>query len=104
MGGLQVWSNDIEAALNSHPHIAESAVGGVNDAESGECVIAWIVREGDQLIDPGELVSWCCASLAAYKVPTEIIFIEVIPNTEVGKILRRKLIAVYINQSDPPKS
>jgi acyl-coenzyme A synthetase/AMP-(fatty) acid ligase len=67
-------------------------------------VIAWIVRRGDQQINSGELSTWCRACLAAYKVPTGIIFVEALPKTGVGKILRRELIAGYLKQYDPPKS
>ena len=104
VGGLQVWPNEIEEVLNSYPPVAESAVGGVPDVESGERVIAWIVRKDDQQIDPGELVTWCRARLAAYKVPMEIVFIETLPKTGVGKKLRRELIAGYLKPYDSPKS
>ena len=96
VNGLQVWPNEVEAALNSHPLVIESAVGGVPDLDSGERVIAWIVNKGEQQIDTDELITWCRARLAAYKVPSEFISTDSLPKTGVGKILRRELIAGYL--------
>lgn len=103
VGGFQVWPNEIETVLNSNPKIKESAVGGVPDIEKGEKVIAWIVRKNDQDLDTDEILQWCEKFLVFYKLPSEIFFIDVIPRTGVGKILRRDLISKYIKKNDPNK-
>lgn len=100
VGGFQVWPNEIEAVLNAHPSIQESAVGGIPDIEKGEKVIAWVVRKYDQKLDPDEILRWCEKQLVFYKLPSEMLFVDSIPRTGMGKVLRRALIAGY-NQKDP---
>ena len=56
VGGFQVWPNEVEAVLNSHPKIQESAVGGVPDVEKGEKVIAWVVIKNDMEIEQKEIL------------------------------------------------
>ena len=100
VGGFQVWPNEIEGVLNSHPKIQESAVGGIPDMEKGEKVIAWVVKKSDEKLDEKEIHQWCEKQLVFYKLPAEIIFVDKIPKTGVGKVLRRELIASY-NKKDP---
>lgn len=100
VGGFQVWPNEIEAVLNSHPLILESAVGGIPDIEKGEKILAWIVMKPDQMLRPEEIIQWCEKHLVYYKIPAEFLFIEKIPRTGVGKILRRELISEYAKK-DP---
>lgn len=96
VSGFQVWPNEIEQVLSSHPAIKEAGVGGITDDLLGERVIAWVVlKEGFQ-VESSALLDWCRYNLAAYKVPSEIIFIDALPRTSVGKILRRELIRKYI--------
>lgn len=100
VGGFQVWPNEIEAVLNAHPKILESAVGGISEIEKGEKVIAWVVKKPEQKLDKDEILQWCEKRLVFYKLPAEIVFIEKIPRTSVGKVLRRELITGY-NKKDP---
>jgi long-chain acyl-CoA synthetase len=95
VSGFQVWPNEIEQVLGSHPDIKEAAAGGVPDREQGERVIAWVVMKPQRNAGEKEIKGWCRNNLAAYKVPSEIIFVEEIPKTSVGKILRRELIRQY---------
>ncbi|MDP2964683.1 MAG: long-chain fatty acid--CoA ligase [Pelolinea sp.] len=104
VGGFQVWPNEIETVINSHPKVKESAVGGVPDIEKGEKVIAWIVRESDQDLDTDEILQWCEKQLVFYKIPSEILFVERIPRTGMGKVLRRELISEYNKSRGCPKS
>ena len=100
VGGFQVWPNEIEAILNSHPLIQESAVGGIPDIEKGEKVIAWVVLKPGEELDKENIFQWCERQLVFYKLPVEIIFVDKIPRTGVGKVLRRELIADY-KKEDP---
>lgn len=100
VSGFQVWPNEVESVLNSHPLIQESAVGGIPDLEKGEKVIAWIVVNPGERLDKEEIKEWCNKQLVYYKLPAEIFFVNEIPKTGVGKILRRKLIADY-DKKDP---
>jgi long-chain acyl-CoA synthetase len=101
VGGFQVWPNEIETVINSHPGVQESAIGGVPDIGKGERVIAWVVRKNNQDLDTDEILQFCKKQLIFYKIPSEVFFVERIPKTGVGKILRRELISEYINKNDP---
>lgn len=94
VSGFQVWPNEVEQVINKHPLAAESAVGGVPDMARGEKVIAWVVRKSEELTAE-DVRSWCREELAAYKVPDEVHFIEKLPRSGVGKVLRRKLVGDY---------
>ena len=95
VSGFQVWPNEVEQVINRHPQVAESAVGGVPEMAQGEKVVAWVVRKSETLT--AEAVrEWCRNDLAGYKVPGEVIFIEKLPRTGVGKVLRRELVGEYI--------
>jgi long-chain acyl-CoA synthetase len=96
VGGFQVWPNEIERVLSSHPAVKEAGVGGVPDREHGEKAIAWVVLKPGQKMDTKALQEWCRASLSAFKIPSEIYFVEEIPKTSVGKILRRELLRQYL--------
>ena len=95
VSGFQVWPNEVERVINAHPQVAESAVGGVADMAQGEKVIAWVVRKSEELTEE-DVRAWCREKLAAYKVPGEVYFIEKLPRTGVGKVLRRELIKAYV--------
>jgi long-chain acyl-CoA synthetase len=95
VNGLQVWPNEVEAVINSHQKVKECGIAGVPDKEHGERVVCWIVPEQENAISIQEIIDWCKPKLAGYKIPSEVIFIDKIPRTGVGKILRRTLIAEY---------
>jgi long-chain acyl-CoA synthetase len=90
VSGFNVYPNEIEEVIASHPGVLECAVIGVADAKSGEAVKAFIVRK-----DPGltaeDVIKFCATQLTAYKVPKQIEFRADLPKTNVGKILRREL-------------
>jgi long-chain acyl-CoA synthetase len=95
VNGLQVWPNEIEEVINSHPKVKECGIGGIPDKEHGERVVCWIVSEQEYEISIQEIIDWCRQKLVGYKIPSEVIFINKIPRSGVGKILRRTLIAGY---------
>ncbi len=90
-GGFQVWPREVEEVIQSHPKVLEVGVAGIPDEHRGETVKAWIVLKDNQQATSEELREYCREHMARYKVPTEIEFIEEIPKTNVGKILRREL-------------
>lgn len=98
VSGFQVWPNEVEQVLVSHPSILEAGVGGVPDAKRGEKVIAWIVLKSGCSENEREIRDWCKQNLAPYKIPSEIIFLSSLPKTSVGKILRRELIREYLER------
>jgi long-chain acyl-CoA synthetase len=90
VSGFNVYPNEIEEVIASHPGVLECAVIGVNDAKSGEAVKAFIVRK-DQNLTAEDVIKFCGTQLTAYKVPKQIEFRTALPKTNVGKILRREL-------------
>ncbi|MGA9302533.1 MAG: long-chain fatty acid--CoA ligase [Bradyrhizobium sp.] len=90
VSGFNVYPNEIEEVIASHPGVLECAVIGVQDARSGEAVKAFIVKK-DQGLTPEDVIKFCATQLTAYKVPKQIEFRTALPKTNVGKILRREL-------------
>jgi acyl-CoA synthetase (AMP-forming)/AMP-acid ligase II len=69
----------------------DAAVVGKQDKELGETVAAFLVREKDSKISEGEVQNYCEDKMAHYKIPSTIIFMDEIPRTPTGKILKRNL-------------
>ena len=90
VSGFNVYPNEIEEVLMSHPKVLEAAVVGVPDANSGEAVKAFVVAK-DKSLTADELKAHCQKQLTGYKRPHHIEFRDELPKTNVGKILRRKL-------------
>jgi acyl-CoA synthetase (AMP-forming)/AMP-acid ligase II len=87
-GGENVHPEEVEAALRAHPAVSDAAVAGRRDDLWGEVVAAWVVAEGATAAD---LERWCRERLAAFKVPRRWSFVERVPRSEGGKLLRREL-------------
>ena len=90
ISGFNVYPNEVEDVVVSHPGIIEAAVIGVPDERSGEAVKAFVVRKDPNLTKEA-LIAYCRENLTAYKVPHLIEFRDELPKTNVGKILRRAL-------------
>jgi long-chain acyl-CoA synthetase len=90
VSGFNVYPNEIEEVIASHPAVLECAVIGVEDARSGEAVKAFIVKK-DPSVTAEDIIKFCGTQLTNYKVPKLIEFRTSLPKTNVGKILRREL-------------
>ncbi|MCP5238338.1 MAG: long-chain-fatty-acid--CoA ligase [Zoogloeaceae bacterium] len=90
ISGFNVYPNEVEDVVVSHPGVIEAAVIGVPDERSGEAVKAFVVRKDPNLTKEA-LIAYCRENLTAYKVPHLIEFRDELPKTNVGKILRRAL-------------
>ncbi|GGB47644.1 long-chain-fatty-acid--CoA ligase [Roseibium aquae] len=90
VSGFNVYPNEVEDCLASHPGIFESAVIGVPDAATGEAVKAFIVLS-DKSLTAADIRAHCKEHLTAYKVPKQIEFRSELPKSNVGKILRKDL-------------
>lgn len=90
VSGFNVYPNEVEDALASHPKILESGVIGVKDEHSGEIVKAFIVKK-DPSLTVEEVQQHCRKLLTSYKCPRQIVFVESLPKSNVGKILRKEL-------------
>lgn len=98
-GGENVYSIEVEEVLYEHPAVLEAAVFGVPDERWGEAVWAAVVlRRGKEGTDTSELLAFCRARIASYKVPKGIdVRTEPLPKSGPGKILKRQLRAPYWN-------
>ncbi|MEU7908882.1 long-chain fatty acid--CoA ligase [Actinoplanes sp. NPDC049118] len=88
-GGFNVYPREIEEVLLTHPAVSLAAVVGVPHDGLGEEVKAFVIRGGDVTED--ELIAWCRENMAAYKYPRLVEFVESLPMTATGKILKREL-------------
>ena len=98
-GGENVYSYEVENALAGHPAIAGCAVIGVPDAEWGERVHAVIVLKRDCVATLEELRDHTKTRIAGYKAPRSVEFVDALPMSGPGKVLKRELRAKYWNES-----
>ena len=91
-GGFNIYPRDIEEVLYEHPKVEKAVVAGIPDTYRGETVKAYIVLKQGQRATAEEMDAWCREKLAAYKVPKDYEFRAELPETMVGKVLRRLLI------------
>jgi len=94
VSGFNVYPNEIEDVVAAHPKVLEVGAIGVEDEKSGELVKIVVVRK-DDLLTVDELREHCKAELTGYKVPRYVEFVDELPKTNVGKILRRELRQLY---------
>ena len=92
VGGLKVYPREVEDVLFEHPDIKEAGVIGVPDDFSGEAVKAFVVlKDPSKKLTQQEVIEFCLEKLAKFKVPKEVVFVQELPKTLIGKVLRRKL-------------
>ena len=96
--GFNIYPKEIDEILFDHPGIIEACTIGVPDAYRGETVKAYVVLKHGAALTEKEIIDYCRANLAAYKVPQEIEFIDELPKSAVGKILRRELREIEISK------
>jgi len=90
-GGFNIYPRDVEEALYAFPGVAEAAVIGLPDTLMGEEVVAFVVLKPGQAVTADEVAGFCQTRLAKYKCPKEIRFVDALPKSPVGKILRKEL-------------
>jgi long-chain acyl-CoA synthetase len=91
VSGFNVYPNEVEDVLFTHPAVLEAAVIGVPDQYRGEAVKAFITLRPGANATADEVIEFCRANLAKYKVPSLIEFMPSLPKSAVGKVLRREL-------------
>jgi acyl-CoA synthetase (AMP-forming)/AMP-acid ligase II len=91
--GYSVFPAEVEAIMYRHPAVAEVGVVGVSDVYRGEDVLAFVVlkREAAAGLTEQHLVQWCRDQMAVYKAPRRVRFVDALPKTASGKILKRAL-------------
>jgi long-chain acyl-CoA synthetase len=96
-GGENVYPVEVEEVLAQHPAVAEVAVIGVPDERWGETIKALVVPVPGAAADADELVAFARTQLAGYKLPRSVDFVDVLPRTPTGKVLKRELRDRYRN-------
>ena len=99
-GGYNIYPLELDNVLFDHPKILEACTIGVPDKYRGETVKAFIVPKQGETLTEKEIIAYCKKNLAAYKVPKQIEFMEELPKSAVGKILRRKLKEMEMNKAE----
>jgi long-chain acyl-CoA synthetase len=94
-GAENVYSNEVESAIYAHPAVLEAAVIGVPDPTWGEHVHAVVVLKPDHSATADEIVEVCRSRIAGYKLPRSIEFVDALPKSGAGKILKRALREPY---------
>lgn len=93
--GYNIYPAEIENVIASHPDVALVAVGPIPDELKGELAKAYIILKQGTHPSAENIVSFCREHLAAYKVPRDIQFVDDLPKTSTGKIMRRELIKLH---------
>jgi fatty-acyl-CoA synthase/long-chain acyl-CoA synthetase len=90
-GGVNVYPAEIEAVIYAHPSVHDVAVIGVPSDEWGEAVHAIVVPHAGHALAETEVLAWCRAHLAGFKLPRSVSFAAEIPRNASGKILKKVL-------------
>jgi long-chain acyl-CoA synthetase len=91
VSGYAVFPEEVETILIKHPAVAQAAVIGVPDATKGEIIRAFIVPKPGQQVTVEDIIAWSRENMSTYKAPREVRFIDALPATGAGKVLRRLL-------------
>ncbi len=94
-GGNNVYPREVEEVLITHPAVAGVCVIGIPDDYWGEAVHAVVVLEAGAEATPKELIDYCAGFMAGYKKPKNVDFVDELPTSAYGKILRREVRATY---------
>jgi fatty-acyl-CoA synthase len=90
-GGENVYPAEVENAIYQHPGVAEVAVIGVPHPKWQEVGKAIVVLKGDSDLSEGDIIDFCQGKLARYKIPKTVTFVDALPRTAAGKVLKREL-------------
>jgi len=91
VSGFNVFPNEVEAIVSACPGVAEAACVGVPDDKTGESVKLFVVKTPGATLSEADLLAHCRKEMTAYKVPKIVRFVDALPKSTVGKILRREL-------------
>ena len=94
-GGENVYTSEVEAALHSHPGVSEAAVIGVPDDRMGEALFAVIVPRLQTSLTEDQMIAHCRALIGGYKIPRRYAFVDKLPKSAMGKVLKSDLRVRY---------
>jgi long-chain acyl-CoA synthetase len=101
-GGINIAPIEVETVIAQHPDVVAAGVCGVPDPLYGEAVHAAVVRRPGSQLSEEEVVRWCTERLASVKKPRSVVFVEALPISSTGKLLRRELRTSTTAESSPP--
>ena len=102
-GGFNVSPTEVEDALRGFPGVADIAVVGLPSARDGEHVVAAVVTKTGETVDGEALRAYARENLAAYKVPKHVYFVDELPKSLIGKVLRKKVKEALLERDDVKK-
>lgn len=97
-GGMNIYSTEVENCINAHPAVEQSVVVGIPDETWGESVHAEVILKKGERLSGQELIEHCKNNLSRYKAPKSVAFVERLPLSSVGKLLRREVRKKYWKQ------
>jgi long-chain acyl-CoA synthetase len=98
--GFNIYPRDVDEVLFAHPKIMEACVIGVPDTHSGERIKAFIVMKEGETATAEEIIEYCKENLTRYKIPKYVEFVDDLPKSAVGKILRKELRAMELAKKE----
>jgi long-chain acyl-CoA synthetase len=90
VSGFNVYPNELEQTLTTHPDVSQCAAIGVADPKAGEVVKMFVITSNPELTE-AQVIQFCKENMAGYKVPKYVEFRDQLPMTNVGKVLRKDL-------------
>jgi fatty-acyl-CoA synthase len=99
-GGENVYPAEVENVIYQHPAVAEAAVIGVPHPRWQEVGKAIIVLKAGQKLTEAEVIEYCLGKLARFKIPKSAVFVDTLPRTAAGKVLKRELRAQYAKENE----
>ena len=91
VSGFNVYPNEIEAVVTACPGVMECACVGIPDEKTGEAVKLVVTKLAGATLTEADIIAHCRRELTGYKIPKVVLFVENIPKSAVGKILRREI-------------
>jgi len=104
VSGFNVYPTEVEEAIERHPNVAEAAVVGIPDDQTGEAVQAWVVPREGQTLGTDEILDFLHGYLARFKQPSDIRIVDELPHHMTGKVLRRALRGADLLGGEPANS
>jgi long-chain acyl-CoA synthetase len=89
--GMNVYPREVEEVLHQHPEVVEAAVIAVSSSVRGEVVKAYVVAEAGAALSKSDIVQFCRDKLSKFKIPKQVEFVDELPKSAMGKVLRRVL-------------
>ena len=102
-GGFNLYPSDLEAVVREHPAVADVAVVGVPSETWGETPIAFVVRRAAHDVTEAALIEWANARLGRTQRLARLDFVDELPRSAIGKVLKKDLRDEHVRRGQPPR-